>query len=289
MIYKLDIRDATQTPVKWLSSVEAFKKPRAFEFKPGLNVLWGRNGSGKTSLTKVLARLFHCEQGNHPTVSKESLSTLVGDRFDPINLTKGVAIEHDGQGVRHFDPGHAVGLSSGGAAFDWDFGTEGIQNQIFKGSAGQTNMFRFDRILNEIVAGVVPEVEWKIPRVAVNDLWRERIDLAKTILKKNAAKGPPTILLDEPERSYDLNAQIGVWRLLRAYADQVQFIVASHSLFALKIPDAHYIELSPGYLTSSETALEILQKWPEEKPKKVPASEAKRARDRMTKRKEPRK
>lgn len=285
MIYQLDIRDATQTPVKWLSSVEAFKKPRTFEFKPGLNVLWGRNGSGKTSLTKVLARLFHCEQGNHPTVSQESLSELVGDRFNPIDLAKGLAVEHDGQGVRHFDPGHAVGLAAGGAAFDWDFGMEGIQNQMFKGSAGQTNMFRFDRILNEIIAGEVPEVEWKIHRAQSSDVWRERIDLAKSILKKNGKKGPPTILLDEPERSYDLNAQVGVWRLLRAYSDEVQFIVASHSLFALKIPGAHYIELSPRYLAGSEAVLETLRKWPEEQPQKVPAAAAKAARTDVKKRK----
>jgi energy-coupling factor transporter ATP-binding protein EcfA2 len=286
VIHKLDILNATQTPVPWLSSVEAFKTPRTFEFKPGLNVLWGRNGSGKTSLTKVLARLFHCEQGNHPTVSQESLSELVGERFHPIDLAKGLSVEHDGQGVRHFDPGHAVGLMAGGAAFDWDFGTEGIQNQMFKGSAGQTNMFRFDRILNEIIAGKVPEVEWKIRRELVSDVWRERIDRAKSLLKKNGKKGPPTILLDEPERSYDLNAQVGVWRLLRAYSDQVQFIVASHSLFALKIPDAHYIELSPRYLAGSEAVLDILQKWPEEKPSKPPKEAAKTARTDLKKRKE---
>jgi hypothetical protein len=93
-------------------------------------------------------------------------------------------------------------------------------------------------------------------------------------------------LLDEPERSYDLNAQVGVWRLLRAYSDQVQFIVASHSLFALKIPDAHYIELSPRYLEGSEAVLEILQKWPQEKPRKVPEAAAKTAREGVKKRKE---
>lgn len=286
MIYKLVIKDPTNTPVKWLSKVEALAKPRTFEFKPGLNVLWGRNGAGKTTLTKVLARLFHCEQGNHPTVTQESLGELVGDRFAGIDVRKGVAVEHDGQGVRHFDPGHAVGLMGGGAAFDWDFGMEGVQNQMFKGSAGQTTMFRFDRILNEVIAGEVPEVQWKINRATVNDLWRERIDLAKAFLKKSGKKGQPTILLDEPERSYDLNAQVGVWRVLRAYSEDVQFIVASHSLFALKIPGANYIELSPRYLAGSEVVLDILAKWSEEKPKKVPEAVAGKARDSVKKLKE---
>lgn len=287
MIYKLDIKDPTQTPVKWLANVEALKKPRTFEFKPGLNVLWGRNGSGKTTLTKLLARLFHCEQGNHPVVTQESLDTLSGSGFNArLPLERSLSVEHDGQGVRHFDPGHAVGLMGGGAAFDWDFGMEGIQNQLFKGSAGQTNMFRFDRILNEIIAGEVPEVEWKMRREGVNDLWRERIDLAKSILKKSGKKGLPTVMLDEPERSYDLNAQAATWKLLRGYADEVQFIVASHSLFALKIPDAHYIELSSGYLKLSEGVLELLQRWPTEKSSKVPEAVAKKVREGLKKMKE---
>lgn len=284
MIHKLNIKDPTQTPVKWLANVEALKKPREFEFKPGINILWGRNGSGKTTLTKLIARLFHCEQGNHPMVTQESLDTLAGSGFGAkLPLDKSLYIEHDGQGVRHFDPGHEVGIIGGGAAFDWDFGMEGIQNRLFRGSAGQTGMYRFDRIINEVIAGEIPEVEWKMDRARVADVWQERIDAAKAILKKNGKKGPPTILLDEPERSYDLNAQAGTWKLLRAYADEVQFIVASHSLFALKIPDAHYIELSPGYLKLSEGVLEILQRWPTEKSHKVPAAVAKQAREGLAK------
>ncbi len=275
MIYKLAIHDATKTPVKWLAKIDAFKQPRTFDFKPGLNILWGRNGSGKSSLTKVLARLFHCEQGNQPIVTKESLTDLIGDVGD---LKAGLKITHDGQGVRHFDPGHTVGLMGGGAGFDYDFMLDGVHNAMFKGSAGQTTMFRFDRLATEIVAGEVPKVAWKIPRDRVNDVWAARVKLADFFLKGNAAKGQPTLLLDEPERSYDLNAQVGIWRFMRAHSDQIQFIVASHSLFALKIPEAHYIELSPRYLAGSEAVLEILQKWPAEQPTKPSKEMVKAAR-----------
>lgn len=289
MLYKLKIKDPAKTPVPWLAKVEAFAKPCTFEFKPGLNVLWGRNGSGKTSLTKVLARLFHCEQGNQPIITQESLSELVGGRvMDDVDIKQGVEVVHDGQGVRHFDPGHAVGLMGGGAAFDWAFGMEGIANTMFKGSAGQTTMFRFDRLINEVVADVHPDIEWKFSREHNNSVWAKRVKLAEHFIKGSAAKGQPTILLDEPERSYDLNAQVGVWRFLRAFSDQIQFIVASHSLFALKIPDAHYIELSPRYLAGAETVLDILQKWPEEKPKKPPEEARKKVRADLKKRKESR-
>lgn len=288
MIYKLHIKDPSKTPVPWLAKVVALKQQRVFEFKPGLNILWGRNGSGKTSLTRVLARLFHCEQGNHPLVTEESLRRLVGDStLEAADIQKGLQVVHDGQGVRHFDPGSAVGLMGGLAAFDWDFGSEGLSNAMFKGSAGQTTLFRFNRLAEEIVASEVPKVAWKFPRERTGkDTWGQRVRLAARLLEGSATRGQPTILLDEPERSYDLNTQISIWRFLRSYSDQIQFIVASHSLFALKIPEAHYIELSPGYLTGAEAALEILQKWPTEKPPKVSRGAAAEARSAVQKRQE---
>ena len=285
MIYKLTIKDPNQTPVPWFGKVEAFAKPRSFEFKPGLNILWGRNGTGKTTLTKLLARFFHCEQGNRSVVTQDSLNTLVGGGLNDFDIAKAVQVEHDGQNVRHFDPGHAVGLMGGMAAFDWDFGHEGMMNATFKGSAGQTTMYRFDNLLTEIIAGIVPKIEWMMKRSEVNSLWEKRIDRAAALLKANAKKGPPTFLLDEPERSYDLNAQAGLWRMLRAYSDEVQLIVASHSLFALNLPEAHYIDLSPGYLATSKAALALLGGgWAAEKPSKVPVAKVAKLRKQLEER-----
>lgn len=288
MIHRLSIKDPTKTPVKWLAQVAAFKKPRTFVFTPGLNVLWGRNGAGKTSLTKLLARVFHCEQSGAPVVTEESLRILAGDSFNnELDVEAGLELEHDGQGVRHFDPGHAAGLIRNGAAFDWDFGGEGIQNLMFRGSAGQTTMFRSDQLTQEIVAAVVPEVAWKLRRAGLNDLWAARFDLATKLLKKNGKKGPSTVLLDEPERSYDLNMQSGMWRMMRAYADEVQFIVASHSLFALGIPEANYIELSPGYLQQSLAVVETLRTWGEDQPRKIPDRERSDLRRALLSKKKP--
>lgn len=273
MLYSLDIRDPKSTPIAWLAQVEALAKPRVFAFKPGLNVLWGRNGSGKTTVLKLLTTLLHCGQSGLPSVTQTSARELVGS-FDAkervSRIKKAIVLKHDGQGVRHFDPSHAVGLMSGGGGFDDEFFSMGVVNAMFKGSSGQTALFRFEEILGSIVHGRVPTVEWKITRDRVNSTWGSWLALAEHFLKGNAAKGPPTVLLDEPDRSYDLNKMVGVWRLLRAFAPKTQFIVASHSLFALNIPEAHYIEMSPGYLAGSLKALRLLPTWAEEKPQPPP-------------------
>lgn len=277
MIYEFTANDPKNNPLEWWEKVPALSEPRTFEFGPGLNVLWGRNGSGKSTVIKCLARLFHCEQSGAPVVTETSVGNLVNRwRFgkngdDPLPLLGAVSLKHDGQGVRYFDPSNSVGLVAGGAAFDFDFISAGVGNATFKGSSGQQTMYRFDELLTSIVEKKpTPAVIHRIRASAVNTVWAERVNAVDAILAGNADEGPPTILLDEPERSLDLNFQIGMWRLLRTIALTNQVIVASHSLFALRIPEAHYIELSPGYLQSSSAAVGILSRWPEEPIRPLP-------------------
>lgn len=52
MIRSLEILDSKNTFLKWLGNVEALSTPRKFEFKPGLNVIWGRNGAGKSTIIR---------------------------------------------------------------------------------------------------------------------------------------------------------------------------------------------------------------------------------------------
>jgi predicted ATPase len=108
--------------------------------------------------------------------------------------------------------------------------------------------------------------EYRMKKQHVNSLWKERIELVEKFLVGTGDKGPVTVMMDEPERSYDLPLQATVWRFLRAQSTRIQFIVASHSVFALNIPEAHYIELESGYLEAAKAAVGLLPKWAEEKP-----------------------
>lgn len=277
MIRSFEIKLPDQTHIPWIPKVPALAKARRFEFTPGLNILWGRNGTGKSTIIKAIARLLHCEQSGTTHVTGTSLNTLFeGRRFGKQeSLKDAVAIDHDGQATRYFDPSNAVGLIGGMAAFDYDFGLEGIHNAIFKGSAGQTTMFRFDKLIAEIIEDVVPKVERQVPP-------SDRTAVADFFLKGSGENGPPTILLDEPERSLDLPNQVAVWRLIRAASSKVQFIVAAHSLYGLNLPEANYIELDDQYLGQSLICLSMLSKWRNEKPEMPTPAIMKKAKEEAT-------
>ena len=273
MIHSLKIIDPGETPVSWLGNVSALKKPREFTFSPGLNILWGRNGSGKSTILKLLAMMLHCAQSGNPVVTSTSVEDLCERmRFKDqpkAKLENSVLLRHDGQGTRFFNPSAAVGLVGGGAAFDWDFGREGMLNVMFRGSAGQTTMQRFDSLLTDCLCNKPPpSVEYRVKETNFNDYWKEWFGVAKGFLKANAKKGPATILMDEPERSVDLPLQVQCWRLIRALVRrETQIIVASHSLFALNIPEANYVEMEPGYMVMARKCLALLPEWAEEQPR----------------------
>lgn len=276
MIRSLEVLHPEDMPLPWWSKVRALAAPKTWVFQPGLNILWGPNGSGKTTILKALARIFHCEQSGNPVLTETSLATLFQPARDArkegewaSKVMAAFRLDHDGQGVRHFDPSKVVG--SMGSSFDYDFMDEGLANVFSKGSSGQTTLRRLSKIVEGTISRTVPVLDQRMHAEHVNSLWAARIHVALKLMEGTAPLGPPTILCDEPERSADIPNQIKIWRFLRDCALESQVIVASHTLFALNLPEAHYIEMADGYLDASKKALDILMTtWAPEPPRKLP-------------------
>lgn len=266
MISELRIDDLSRSCVHHAREVPFFKEHKAIEFKPGLNILWGGNGTGKSTILTAIARMLHCEQGGRTCITKDSLSAVFevpskdlkarhGERSD--TLADGLSPVHDGQCVLHFDPGHAIGLVGGGAGFDWDFGSMGIANTMFRGSSGQTTLARVNEVLGNIVKPETwPAIEWKVDRKS--EWLAPKASQIEAFLKGTLKRGQPTVLLDEPDRSLSMKLQAGLWTNLAArYAKNVQVIAASHSPLALHLPGVNYVEMAPGYLAECEGVLDM--------------------------------
>lgn len=269
MIRSIHIHHPEKTHTPWMGKIPAMAQPRKFEFTPGLNILWGENGSGKSTLIKAMAQLLHCEQGGVPIMTQTSLSNLLGlFSFSNKEGLKGfpssLTLDYDGQPVRSFDSSKEVGIMGG--SFDGDFMMQGVANTTSKASAGQTTMRRANDLVGDILERKMPVFERKISADRVNTVWQERIAIADEFLKGSGEKGPLTVLMDEPERSFDFPNQVMMWRFIRSFSSEVQFIVASHSFYALGIKEANYIEMAPGYLAKAEKCLNILKGWGEEVP-----------------------
>jgi len=242
MITELHIEDPTKTPVEWWADIEAFKGKDKFEFqKAGLTILWGPNGSGKSSLLKVLAHLTHCHQGGSPLVTNESVRAVKGH--------SGASILTDGKPVHFLDPGAEAGLVGDGAGFDFDFMAEGM-NAMFarRSSSGEQTTAKTNRILQS--SAELKEVPWKVthPDKYKDQKWADETRQATKFLTANIDEnGPPTILLDEPGRSLSIPRQAELWHIL-ANQERFQIIVATHSVFALYLMGAKYLDVKPGYL-----------------------------------------
>lgn len=263
MISEFSIIDPKKIKVPpWMGKVKGLDVPRTFTFKPGLNIIFGRNGAGKSTLLQAMGQLLHCTQGGSSILTSDSMRDL--NDVDPSAFK----FVHDGQGAQFFDPSHTVGMFGG--AFDDAFFSEGVANTMFKGSSGQTNLNKMNKILGSIAEAKLPALDKSRVIKGTNSYYKEKLVVLDKILEGTIPLGQPTVFLDEPDRSLDFDFTTRIWNFMHHFKNKVQFIVASHSFFAIRSYDAHFIELSDDYLAKCRSAIDYMMEPIEPKIKKEP-------------------
>lgn len=258
MILEIDFSGISESKnFAYANKLEYFQQNKKVEFKPGLNIIFAPNGTGKSTLLKIAAQFTASEQGGVSTITQSWLQTIAG--FKESNL-KGLVVKHDGQPVMYNNPREAVGLFGGMAAFDDDFMQEGIEEVQRHESTGYTTLARLGKIV-QTIAGDRAFPEKIVQKTSLTEM-------AQKMLEASIPLGQKTILLDEPESGLAIHAQSKLWNMINKAAKEkdLQIIVATHSPFALTCR-ANFIELQPGYLEIAksyimETAqiLELQQK-----------------------------
>lgn len=278
-------KKSTRQPYEWAKDVPYIQSHPVIDFKPGLNILFGPNGSGKSTIVGLCAYLLAADQGGISTVTENWVRQVIFNRRIGLTQEKtplNAEVIHDGQAVCYVDPRKAIGLTGG--TFDDDFFEQGVSNLFgSRKSSGQVAQYRFQtcalyllnipkepdakkkgtkKSRNAEFHEMPVEIDWRYKKDkngdwGVNDVWSKALDEAVEILSPKCPVGPRTFLLDEPESGYSLVWQGRFWKNIMQHPaiKDKQVIVATHSPFALNIPDAHYIDMEEGY---REQCIEML-------------------------------
>lgn len=241
-----------------------FKANKKVCFQPGLNILFGPNGCGKSTLLGMMAESLAAEQGGVSTVTQDWLTKVAESSFSTGTVTSalaGIKVVHDGQPLMYSNPRAAVGVRGG--HLDDDFMMQGMLDITTKKSTGLKTLQRLGSMLAVLHKDkpFPKEVTYTMSRNSMNSVWQKKWDLAVKLLAGTIPKGQPTLLFDEPESGLAFPAQGNLFDMLHqaAVEHDFQIILATHSVFALGLPCANYIEMELGYLEHAESCLQIVQ------------------------------
>lgn len=250
MIEKIEFENIEKSKAYgYAKKLDFFKANKKIEFKPGLNIIFAPNGTGKSTLLEIIAKFTASEQGGVSTITNSWKSDMISHNE---NQMEGITVSHDGQPTVYTNPRKAVGLVGGMAGFDDDFFDQGIMETQLRESTGFTTVTRLSRVLGVISGKEEMPKEIKNKSYGMDEKYNQ-------FIKGNIEKGQQTIILDEPESGLAIHVQANIFRMLQKQANEnkLQIIIATHSPFALTCK-ANFIELQPGYINIAKQEIEVL-------------------------------
>lgn len=254
MIGKVTINDKDRLPLKHARYMKVFSTGKSFHFKPGVNIIVGRNGCGKSTLLNMMKMYLFCRDSWVSRVPEQGY--MFPEIFNEDNtLLDGIDIQCDYRGVVYnFLPRKEMKsdsiLASSVDAYYYMEGSgrsEGEQH-------GDSLITLFGRAFkNRNVTFPV----WDFIKKPINDVYKERMMLLAEYYKRNtlaldADSFEYSFLLDEPDRNLDIDKIEELYGILSYHKEMTQLIAVVHNpvlIYKLsKKKDINFIEMSDGYL-----------------------------------------
>lgn len=248
MITRLKISDNTKTPLSYIESLDNFKNGTEYSFKPGVNIIVGENGCGKTTLMKLLKLYLvvdynECERG----IFNSNINSIAKfNAFDGVD----VYADYDKNTFRLSHAGEKE-KDNMIETFD-DFGTAYMQA---KSSTGESVNIAIKKLLKLMFSR---DANLKFDYDQFKEDYPE---FHKYILEHREKDCPNefTILMDEPDRNLSLKNLKEIKEILSFHKENTQIIAVIHNPLLIaslsNIPDVNFIEMTEGYVKKMRDAV----------------------------------
>ena len=274
MIKSVTIRDAGNAPYAYIADIPALKEGTTIEFKPGINIIVGANGCGKSTLIKTIATYLLCGNGCMKTpTGYNSVRDAANDRhlWNPLRSEKlldGVDVVHDYNGVA-FILRNSYEMEGDEALRDMDSFKSAYTRRV--SSMGENTMFSIQTLFDVMFAdkGVeylaFPIANLKKIMDNAGDVWKERLKKLLLYYKRNQVTDLTpedfqyTVLMDEPDRNLDIYNLDQVADILSQDKEMTQLIATVHNPLLIarlsQKPNVNIIEMTEGYVNSVHTEI----------------------------------
>lgn len=267
MISEIIFRDIHNSPIKYLSSIDYFKKCESISFKSVVNIIVGNNGSGKSTLLKLLRYYCLCSDSIISGSASDNLFDM--NKVDNgILLHDGISVISDYRGVvfNLLDGNSLHGNKSNVLSSDINFG---LFYNILNESSGESLMSSigvlFDTMFNNNKINLDFPINWMADDT-------ERCDNIKEILlidyyRRNSFKNNDisseieySVLMDEPDKNLDIHNLDSIYNILREKKDGVQLIAVINNPLLIyrlsKCSDINFIEMADNYVNEVKKFVE---------------------------------
>lgn len=256
MVYKIVIKDNTKSPIKYLSDLDTFNNGTEYIFKPGVNIIVGENGCGKTTLMNLIKKYLlvdytECDKGAY----RSNINSLYGNMFEKDKLLDGVEVYADYH-KNTFRLSHA-GEKEGQQALETfeDFGTMFTQRHS---STGESVLVAIQFLFNYMFSK-------KAKLTFDYNQFKESDPLYLEYINKHRIEGDEfTILMDEPDRNLDIENINQIKSILSYHKEYTQIIAVVHNpllIYTLsKNKDINFIQMTEGYIHKIQSIIRTLVK-----------------------------